>query len=143
MAPHPFLPDTDSGLRVGDEARGLPRTGRELGVGSPGSRGGGPIDRPLRIDPPCSGTDRSGARPKPEAEPARGRRWGGFRTPIPSRSDRRGRPLRLRVTGGQRSDRTQARALVEAWTDAPLLCLIADRAYDRDGFRGRAGATGH
>ena len=31
---------------------------------------------------------------------------------------RRGRPLRLRVTGGQRYDRTQARA--EAWTDAVL-----------------------
>ena len=33
-------------------------------------------------------------------------------------ADRRGRPLRLRVTA----------------TDAPLSCLIADRAYDSDGF---------
>ena len=24
---------------------------------------------------------------------------------------------------------------MEAWTDAPLPCLIADRAYDSDGFR--------
>ena len=24
---------------------------------------------------------------------------------------------------------------MEAWIDAPLPCLIADRAYDRDGFR--------
>ena len=46
-------------------------------------------------------------------------------------ADRRGRPLR--VTGGQRHDSTQA--LVEAWTDAPLPCLIADRAYDDDPFR--------
>ena len=48
---------------------------------------------------------------------------------------RRGRPLRLRVTGGQRYDRTQARALMEAWTDSPRPCLIADRAYDGDAFR--------
>ncbi len=46
-------------------------------------------------------------------------------------ADRRGRPLR--VTGGPRHDSTQA--LVEAWTDTPLPCLMADRAYDRDGFR--------
>ena len=46
-------------------------------------------------------------------------------------SDRRGRPLRplgLRLTGGQRHDSTQARALVEPWTAAPLSCLIANRA---------------
>ena len=43
------------------------------------------------------------------------------------------------MTGGPRRDRIQARALVEAWTDAPLSCLIADRGYDRDAFRvGRA-----
>ena len=39
------------------------------------------------------------------------------------------------MTGGQCHDRTQARALVEAWTDAPRPCLIADRAYDGDAFR--------
>ena len=50
-------------------------------------------------------------------------------------ADLRGRPLRLRVPGGQRHDRTQAQALMEDGTDAPLPCLIADRAYDRDGFR--------
>ena len=48
---------------------------------------------------------------------------------------RRGRPLRLRVTGGQRYNSTQARALVEAWTDAPRSCLIADQAHDGDAFR--------
>ena len=50
-------------------------------------------------------------------------------------ADLRGRPLRLRVPGGQRHDRTRAQALMEDGTDAPLPCLIADRAYDRDGFR--------
>ena len=39
------------------------------------------------------------------------------------------------MTGGQHHDSTQARALVEDGTDAPLPCLIADRAYDRDSFR--------
>ena len=50
--------------------------------------------------------------------------------------DRRGRPLR--VTVGPRRDRTQAR--VEAWTGAPRLCLMADRAYDGDPFRAWRGA---
>ena len=54
---------------------------------------------------------------------------------IHSLADRRGHPLRLRMTGGPRHDRTKARALVESWTDAPLSCLIADRAYDGDAFR--------
>ena len=39
------------------------------------------------------------------------------------------------MTGGQRHDSTQAQAWVEDGTDAPLPCLITDRAYDRDGFR--------
>ena len=55
--------------------------------------------------------------------------------PKKKEADLRGRSLRLRVTGGQRHDRTQAQAWVEDGTDAPLPCLIADRAYDRDGFR--------
>ena len=41
----------------------------------------------------------------------------------------------VRLTGGQRHDRTQARALVEAWSAAPLSRLMADRAYDVDAFR--------
>ena len=66
---------------------------------------------------------------------ALGRSRGGFGTQIYVLADRRGRPLRLRVTGGPRHDRTQARALVEAWTGAPRPCLMADRAYDGDTFR--------
>ena len=68
-------------------------------------------------------------------DPARGRSRGGFGTKVHRMSDRRSRPLALRLTGGQRHDSTQARALVEAWTAAPLSRLIADRAYDVDTFR--------
>ena len=51
--------------------------------------------------------------------------------------DRQGRPLRLRMTGGPRHDRTQAQALVEVWTVAPLSCLIRGpgRAYAGDAWR--------
>ena len=77
----------------------------------------------------------AGAPKKKEAEPALGRSRGGFGTQIHILADLRGRPLRLRVTGGQRHDSTQVWAWVEDWTDAPLPCLIADRTDDRDGFR--------
>ena len=55
----------------------------------------------------------AGAPKHKEADPALGRSRGGFGTQIHILADLRGRPLRLRVTGGQ----------------------IADRAYDSDGFR--------
>ena len=58
-----------------------------------------------------------------------------FQPPDPHPDGSEDRPLRLHVTSGQRHDSTQARTLVEAWTDAPLSCLIADRAYDGDAFR--------
>ena len=111
-----------------------------MAVRRPGATGAsgrvcGPICRPSRIGPPCGGTARAGAPKTKEADPARGRSRGGFGTQIHILADRQGRPLRLRVTGGPRQDRTQARALGEDGTDAPLPCLIADRAYDRDGFR--------
>ena len=77
----------------------------------------------------------AGTPQKKETEPALGRNRGGFGSQIHILADRQGRPLNLRVTGGPRHDSTQARVLVEAWTDAPLPCLIADRAYDSDGFR--------
>ena len=75
----------------------------------------------------------AGAPQNREADPALGRNRGGFGTQIHVLAARRGRPLR--VTGGQRHDRTQAQALVEAWTGAPRPRLIADRAYDGDAFR--------
>ena len=77
----------------------------------------------------------AGAPKKKGTDPARGRSRGGFGTQIHILADLRGRPLSLRVTGGQRHDRTQAQTWVEDGTDAPLPCLIADRAYDSDGFR--------
>ena len=73
--------------------------------------------------------------PKPkEVEPA----LGCSRPPFPRCPSWRidgGCPLRLRVTGGPRHDRTQAQALMEAWATEPLSCLIADRAYDVDACR--------
>ena len=75
---------------------------RQPGATRASGRAGGPIGKPSRICPPCG----------------RGRSRGGFGTPIHSLADLRGRPLRLRVTGGPRHDRTQA--LGEDGTDAPL-----------------------
>ena len=75
----------------------------------------------------------AGTPPNPGTDHALGRSRGGFGTQIHGLADRRGRPLR--VTGGPRHDRTQARARVEAWTDTPRPCLMADRAYNGDGFR--------
>ena len=75
----------------------------------------------------------AGAPKSPGTDHALSRSRGGFGTQIHVLADRRGRPLR--VTGGPRHDRTQARARVEAWTDTPRPCLMADRAYDGDGFR--------
>ena len=54
----------------------------------------------------------AGAPQNKGTDPALGRSRGGFGTQIHVLADRRGRPLR--VTGGQRHDSTQARALVEA-----------------------------
>ena len=49
----------------------------------------------------------AGAPQNKGAETALGRSWGGFSPQIHVLADRRGRPLR--VTGGPRHDRTQAR----------------------------------
>ena len=77
----------------------------------------------------------AGAPQQKGLDPALGRGRGGLSTQIHILADPRGRPLCLRLTGGQRHDSTQARAWVEAWTGAPLPCLITDRAYDGDAFR--------
>ena len=77
----------------------------------------------------------AGAPKKKGLDPALGRSRGGFGSQIHILADPRGRPLCLRLTGGHCHDRTQARAWVEAWTGAPPSRLIADRAYDSDGFR--------
>ncbi len=77
--------------------------------------------------------DSAVARQRTGAEPALGRRRGGFGPQIRMRADRRGRPLR--VTNGPRRDSTQARPLVEACTKAPRSCPITDWIYDGDAFR--------
>ena len=51
----------------------------------------------------------AGAPKNKGTDPALGRSRGGFGTQIHILANRRGRPLRLRVTGGQRHDSTQAR----------------------------------
>ena len=55
----------------------------------------------------------AGASKNKGTDPALGRNRGGFGTKIHALADRCGRPLRLRVTGGQRHDSTQAQALGE------------------------------
>ena len=83
-----------------------------------------PRDSPLvRAHASAAGVPKS-----PGTDHALGRSRSGFGTQIHVLADRRGRPLRLRVTGGPRHDRTQARARVEAWTDTSRPCLMADRA---------------
>ena len=121
-----------------------PSTGREtrsiaampVGAIRASGRAGRPTCRPIRSCPPYGWTARScthtAARRARPSTKALGRSRDGQ---IHILTDRRDRPLRLHVTGGQRHDSTQARTLAEAWTDAPLSCLIADRAYGGDAFR--------
>ena len=63
---------------------------------------------------------------KPEAELALGRSRGGFRTQILNLADQGGRPLCVPCGPGP-----------AAQADAPLSCLMADRAWDDDAFRAR------
>ena len=80
----------------------------------------------------------AGAPQKKGLDPALDRSRGGFGSQIHILADQRGCPLCLRLTGGPRHDSTQARALVEAWIGARRARpsrLIADWAYDYDGFR--------
>ena len=123
-------PRTESGTRS--------IAARPVGAIRASGRAGWPTGRPIRSCPPYGWTARSCARTsarraRPSAK-ALGRNRGGFSPQIHSLTDRRGRPLRLYVTGGPRHASTQSR-LVETWTDAPLSCLIADQAYDGDAFR--------
>ena len=55
--------------------------------------------------------ERGRCAPNKGLDPVLGRSRGSFSTQIHILADRRGRSLRLRVTGGQRHDSTQARAL--------------------------------
>ena len=86
----------------------------------------------MQVAPDLSAVRR--ARPKIKRQiPPSARIRDGFRTQSdPYLANRQDRLLRRRVTGSQRHDSTQARTLVEAWTDTPLSSLITDRAYERD-----------
>ena len=58
---------------------------------------------------------------------------GGRNTKLHAVTDGSGRPIRLFMTAGQRSDYTGARALL---SDLPAVThLLADRGYDADWFR--------
>ena len=69
-----------------------------------------------------------------QTEQALGRSRGGFSTKIHIGVDALGNPLRLRLTGGQAHDVTEADKLIEGlifgW-------MIADRDYDADTFRAK------
>lgn len=60
---------------------------------------------------------------------ALGKSVGGFSTKIHVTVDALGNPLRLLLTGGQRSDATQAIALLEGFD---FEAVLADRGYDTD-----------
>ena len=63
---------------------------------------------------------------------ALGRSRGGFSTKIHVTVDGLGNPLRVRLTGGQRHDSTQAQALLEGYE---CNYVIADRGYAAEALR--------
>ena len=58
---------------------------------------------------------------------------GGYNTKLHAVADGLGRPIRLFMTAGQRSDYTDARALLGNLPAAEY--MLADRGYDADWFR--------
>jgi len=74
-----------------------------------------------------------------QAEQALGRSRGGFSTKVHIGVDALGNPLRLRLTGGQAHDITEADNLIEGLT---FERLIADRGYDADPFRAKIAECG-
>ncbi len=69
-----------------------------------------------------------------QASQALGRSRGGFTTKIHLSVDSHGKPLRIRLTAGQRHDITQAPTLTDG---LEFDHLIADRSYDADAFLAR------
>ncbi|UVI40863.1 IS5 family transposase (plasmid) [Qipengyuania spongiae] len=65
---------------------------------------------------------------------ALGRSRGGFTSKIHARSDNQGRPLGFLLTGGEMSDYTCAKPLMEIPIATPKR-LLADKGYDGDRFR--------
>jgi transposase len=79
-----------------------------------------------RAHPCASGYEKDGG----DAQ-ALGRSKGGYTCKIHALVDALGNPLRFRLTGGQRHDITQARALIEGIENAAVL---GDKGYDAQGF---------
>lgn len=69
------------------------------------------------------------AQKKTVGEQALGRSRGGFGTKIHALCDALGNPLRFILSGGQRSDYTQALNLLEGYTTTAVL---AEKGYDAD-----------
>ena len=85
----------------------------------------------------CAGSPtRGGPKKSTNDAEALGRSRGGFTTKIHAAVDALGNPLSFVLTPGQRSDITQAEALVEPWTEGccPVEAVIADKGYDSNAF---------
>src|SRR5271165_1220268 len=97
-----------------------------LGCTGHGKRDGGQHGYPCPSE--CS---RRGKKNGGQAAQGLGRSRGGFSTKVHVSVDGLGNPLRLRLTGGERHDITQATALLEGYT---FEYVLADRGYDADDF---------
>ena len=98
------------------------------GVSRPSSRAGGTARRTSSTAPSSA---RASTRPaqKGGSDQALGRSRGGLSTKIHAVTDARGRPVDLRLTGGQVSDFVPAAELLEGKFGA---AIIADRGHDGD-----------
>lgn len=65
-----------------------------------------------------------------------GRSCCGFTSKIHALFDAEGRPVNLRLTGGQVADCTQAGALTDELGDGDI--LLADKGYDSNAIRAKA-----
>lgn len=65
------------------------------------------------------------------SDQAIGRSRGGLSTKIHATVEALGNPVRIRLTGGQAADITEAAALIKG---IEAQCVIADKGYDADAF---------
>ena len=65
-----------------------------------------------------------------------GRSRGGLTSKIHALVDAEGRPVALRLTGGQVADCKEAEALLDALGEGDI--LLADKGYDSDAIRAKA-----
>lgn len=69
-----------------------------------------------------------------------GRSRGGLTSKIHALVDAEGRPVDLRLTGGQIADCTEAEALTDGLGEGDI--LLADKGYDSNAIRAKAAARG-